>query len=96
MADNSEQEGTPPSDVPVQAVADHTSFLEYLCRVVPALLEDRDSATSTLKTSLHEKVHAECIKKFIGDPQTPALLIQRSSNKGNFTNFCVWYRQDEL
>lgn len=82
MADNSEAEGTPPADVPVQAVADHTLFLEYLCRVVPALLEDRDSATATLKTSLVEKSHTECIKKFISDPQTPALLIQRSSNKG--------------
>lgn len=81
MADSPEQEGSP-SEVPVQAVADHTLFLEYLCRIIPALLEDRDSATATLKTSLVEKVHTECIKKFISDPQTPALLIQRSSTKG--------------
>lgn len=83
MADSSEQEGNPPSEVSVQSVADHTLFLEYLCRVVPALLEDRDSATASLKTSLVEKAHTECIKKFISDPQTPALLIQRSSTKGN-------------
>ncbi|XP_052105179.1 cytoplasmic dynein 1 heavy chain 1-like isoform X5 [Mytilus californianus] len=81
MADSSEQEGNPPSEVPVQSVADHTLFLEYLCRVVPALLEDRDSATASLKTSLVEKTHTECIKKFISDPQTPALLVQRSSTK---------------
>ena len=89
MANSSEQEGGL-SEVPVQAVADHTLFLEYLCRIIPAFLEDRDSATATLKTSLVEKAHAECIKKFIGDPQTPVLLIQRSSTKGELYICELW------
>jgi len=74
---------TPEADAPpVQSVVDSTVFAEYLCRIVPVLLEDRESASATLKTALVEKQSAESIKKFLSDPQVAVLLIQRSSTKG--------------
>ncbi|XP_033735277.1 cytoplasmic dynein 1 heavy chain 1-like isoform X2 [Pecten maximus] len=76
MADTSESDTTE-----VQSVADTSVFSEYLCRIVPVLLEDRESASATLKTALVEKPHIESIKKFLGDPQVPVLLVQRLSTK---------------
>ena len=83
MADSTaEQEGQPAQ--PVQAVADPDKFTEYLIRCVPILLEDRVDASSALKAAIFDRVFAESIKKFLNDPQTPSLLIQRTSTKGIF------------
>lgn len=69
---------------PVQATAELSDFAEYLLRIVPALMEDKDSAPPQLKTTIFEKSTSEDIKKFLGDPQIPVLLIQRSSTKGKY------------
>lgn len=69
---------------PVQATAELSDFAEYLLRIVPALMEDKDSAPPQLKTTIFEKSTSENIKKFLGDPQIPVLLIQRSSTKGKY------------
>eukprot|EP00105_Crassostrea_gigas_P045649 XP_019929797.1 PREDICTED: cytoplasmic dynein 1 heavy chain 1 isoform X11 [Crassostrea gigas] len=66
---------------PVQATAELSDFAEYLLRIVPALMEDKDSSPPQLKTTIFEKSTSENIKKFLGDPQIPVLLIQRSSTK---------------
>jgi hypothetical protein len=68
---------------PVQATAELSDFAEYILRIVPALMEDKDSAPPQLKTTIFEKGPSEIIKKFLGDPQIPVLLIQRASTKGN-------------
>lgn len=82
MADPAEVEGQPAQ--PAQSVADQAKFEQYLCRCVPVLLEDRDDASQAFKAALADRQNAEQIKKFLGDPQSPALLIQRSSTKGWF------------
>lgn len=69
---------------PVQATAELSDFAEYLLRIVPALMEDKDSSPPQLKTTIFEKSTSENIKKFLGDPQIPVLLIQRSSTKGEY------------
>ncbi|XP_078314970.1 cytoplasmic dynein 1 heavy chain 1-like isoform X1 [Crassostrea virginica] len=66
---------------PVQATAELSDFAEYLLRIIPALMEDKDTAPPQLKTTIFEKSTSEVIKKFLGDPQIPVLLIQRSSTK---------------
>ncbi|XP_061172861.1 cytoplasmic dynein 1 heavy chain 1-like isoform X1 [Saccostrea echinata] len=66
---------------PVQATAELSDFAEYLLRIIPALMEDKDSAPPQLKTTIFEKSTSEVVKKFLGDPQIPVLLIQRSSTK---------------
>ena len=79
---------TPEQEAPaVLSVADSMVFSEYLCRVVPVLLEDRESASAGLKTALVEKNHLESIKKFLSDPQIPVLFVQRSSTKGVLFDF---------
>ena len=81
MADQADGEGQPAQ--PVQSVADPDKFTSYLERCVPVLLEDCDGASATFKAALSERGNVEQIKKFLGDPQTPTLLVQRSSTKGN-------------
>ncbi|XP_052769398.1 cytoplasmic dynein 1 heavy chain 1-like isoform X2 [Mya arenaria] len=66
---------------PVQVVAEPDKFVTYLFRVVPVLLDDREEASTALKNALFDKASTEQIKKFLGDPQSPALLVQRSSTK---------------
>lgn len=34
--------------------------------------------------ALEEKSNQDCIRKFLSDPQVPALYVQRSSTKGKF------------
>ena len=65
-----------------QTIAELSDFAEYLCRIVPALLEDSDVASPALKTTIFEKNVADSIKKFLGDSQVAVLLIQRLSPKG--------------
>lgn len=77
MAEQPEVEGQV-----TQPAADPDKFASYLCRCVPVLLEDRVDASPSLKAALADKGHVEQIKKFLSDTQAPALLVQRSSNKG--------------
>jgi len=81
MADPGEPETQPAQ--PAQAVAEPEKFAAYLFRVVPVLLEDREEASAALKNAVFDKGNVEQIKKFLGDPQSPALLLQRVSTKGN-------------
>lgn len=87
MADPAETEGQPAQ--PAQSVADQSKFEAYLCRCVPVLLEDKEDASPALKAALADRHNAEQIKKFLGDSQSLALQIQRSSTKGIF---CVNFK----
>ncbi|PRD30031.1 UNVERIFIED_CONTAM: Dhc64C [Trichonephila clavipes] len=86
MADSLEGSGSQPPSVsqPVTSeLADTNVFINYIKRVVPVLLEDDDEVHPALLTALSDKTNLEILKKFIGDPQCRALLIQRSSSKEN-------------
>jgi len=69
---------------PVQ-VADVFKFCNHLKKLVPALLEDADESGAALSALLKDPVRLDVIRKFLSDPQTPALLVRRLSNKGTTT-----------
>lgn len=64
------------------SLADMNSFLKYLRKVVPVCLEEDAVSSSALETALTDKSHQEAVRRFISDPQTRAIFIQRSSTKG--------------
>lgn len=80
MADASEQEAPPAAAV--QSSMDVAAFSDYLRKVVPLLLDDEDQNLKAFKAAVSDKQNIEAIKKFINDPQTPTLLIQRVGGKG--------------
>lgn len=84
MADSTEQEvASAPQTAPVAVQAvEVPTFLAYLRRVVPVLLDDDDPDVKALQAAVADKQHLEAIKKFLSDPQTPSLIVQRSSLKG--------------
>ncbi len=65
-----------------QALMEVSAFANYLRRIVPVLLEDVEDTPVGLVTTLKERSSIELMKKFISDPQTPAVLIQRFTSKG--------------
>lgn len=74
-------EGTAPVTEDVE-LADVGLLVKYLRRVVPVLLEEDDVVHPSLESALSDKGNLEILRKFIADPQTRSLLIQRSSSKG--------------
>ena len=64
------------------ALADVNNFLKYLRKAVPICLEEDVVTSQAFETALGDKLHQEAIRKFISDPQTRAIFIQRSSTKG--------------
>ncbi|VDN12758.1 unnamed protein product [Dibothriocephalus latus] len=68
--------GTPEVHV---KVADQGAFSEYLKRIVGAFDDAEDM--SVFSTTLADPVSQEAIRKFLGDAQSLALLIQKFSNK---------------
>jgi hypothetical protein len=78
MADSQE-----PPEAQVQTVAEVGGFTKWLKRAVTVMLEDdEDSLPESLLTALQEKSSIEAMKKFLGDQQTPVLLIQKLATKG--------------
>ena len=75
---------------PVQvAVADINNFLKYLRRAVPVCLEEDAVSSPAFETALADKSNLESIRKFISDPQTRAIFIQRNSTKGDLVDFIL-------
>ena len=76
------------------AIADVNNFLKYLRKAVPVCLEEDVVTSQAFETALGDKAHQEAIRKFISDPQTRAIFIQRSSTKGNLILLqivlCCW------
>ena len=64
------------------ALADVDHFLKYLRRAVPICLEEDAVQSPAFEAALADRNHLEAVKRFIGDPQTRAIFIQRSSSKG--------------
>ena len=74
------------ASIPVVALADHQVLINYIKRVIPALLEDDNSIHPSLEAILHTESTADKLKKFISDGQMRSLLIQRLSSKGLSSN----------
>ena len=81
MADASDAEPASPQ-APAVAVIDVSKFADYLKRVILPLLEEADDAPENFAAALCDRVNVECMKRFLGDPQIPALLVERTSVKG--------------
>ena len=75
-----------------QSLMEVSSFANYLRRVVPVLLEDVEDTPVGLVTTLKDKSSVDLMKKFIGDPQLPVLLIQRLTTKGRSVLNSVYHK----
>lgn len=88
--------GDSPPEIQNVAVADTNVLTNHLKHVVSVLLEGEDQPSPNLKSCLDSKEYQESLRKFISDPQTRALFIQRQSMKGaGFINFLFYYPQSE-
>ncbi|KAK3866515.1 hypothetical protein Pcinc_027959 [Petrolisthes cinctipes] len=65
----------------VVAVAEVEVVLRYLQRLALVMLEDDDQPSSELQVAFKNPQHVEVSRKFIADPQTKSLLIQRCATK---------------
>jgi hypothetical protein len=74
--------GDSPPEIQNVAVADTNVLTNHLKHVVSVLLEGEDQPSVNLKSCLDSKEYQESLRKFISDPQTRALFIQRQSMKG--------------
>lgn len=70
------------SQPPAVSIADVSDFCKYMRKIVPCLLDENDESCEQLEIAVKDKSNAEIIKKFVADPQIPALLVQRLSQKG--------------
>ena len=59
------------------AVADMAAFNKWLSRIIPVLLEEDDSVPGAFTAALSDRTVIDCVKKFLSDSQTPALIVQR-------------------
>ena len=82
MADAAEQEGGEPRTAPAVQSVEVPAFLAYLRKIVPVLLDDEDPNLKALQNAVADKQHLESVKKFLTDPQTSSLIVQRPSIKG--------------
>ncbi|XP_049288218.1 dynein heavy chain, cytoplasmic isoform X3 [Anopheles funestus] len=73
----------PPSvEAETVAIIDFDNFSNYLRKAITVLLpEDDMKSFGPLNAALEDSVNQDCIRKFISDPQTQALYIQRNCFK---------------
>lgn len=60
-------------------VADIDSFIKYLKRVIPALLEDGDTVSNELEKAFEDKENVELMKKFLADFSVNVLLVKKTA-----------------
>lgn len=66
----------------VVAVAEVEMVLRYLQRLSLVMLEEDDQPSQELQVAFKNPQYVEVIRKFIADPQTKSILIQRCATKG--------------
>lgn len=64
------------------AIIDYGEFSNYLKKAATILLPEEDATAPELNIALDDKVNQDCIRKFLSDPQIPALYVQRICSKG--------------
>ncbi|KAG1662035.1 Dynein heavy chain, cytoplasmic [Nymphon striatum] len=77
MSDTGDQQ----QSTPLQIVAEVSSFIKYIKRVVPVILEDDDGIPKSLEAVLSNPANQDCMKRFLSDAQVTSLLIQKSATK---------------
>ncbi|RXG70210.1 hypothetical protein Avbf_09098, partial [Armadillidium vulgare] len=65
----------------VVPTTDIQGCVRYITRIAMVMLEEDEEPSPQLKTALENQHHLEAIHKFISDPQTKILFIQRCSTK---------------
>ena len=85
-------ESLPPviSDQVVQAV-DVQVLIKYLQVLVPVHLEKDFALHPSFRQCLQDAATIEKLRKFITDPNTDTILIQRASVKGNVSLFLLTF-----
>lgn len=64
------------------AIVDYGEFANYIRKAATILLPEEDATAPALNGVLDDKTNQDCIKKFLSDPQIPALYVQRTCSKG--------------
>lgn len=65
------------------SVVDQKAFCNYLRKCVHLFFDEEEENSTKLEEALDEnRLHQECIKKFLSDPQVQTLFIQKASYKG--------------
>lgn len=79
----------------VVAVAEVPQVTRYLLRITSVMLEDDDDPSVELQTAFKNSHNIEMIRKFVTDPQTKSVLIQRCATKGEFClqyGYFMWFQ----
>lgn len=76
------------------ALAEVDAVVRYVRRVAVVMLEEDDEPSVELQTALKTPQYVEAVRKFVGDPQTKSLLVQRCATKGMFVSCYVLGNRD--
>lgn len=72
--------GGPQAPAAALVAADPAQFVPYLRQLVTVLI---DANPNDFEKFLNDKSCLECVRKFITDPQTRNLIVQKYQSKGN-------------
>lgn len=73
------------------SVMDVVVFVDYLKKTVSTILHGDKSATNTmLDLVFNDSTNLECIKKFLSDPNTATIFVQKIVFKG-LVYYYSWY-----
>lgn len=65
------------------SIMDTAVFVDYLKKTVSTVLHgDKSATTSMLDLAFDDPANLECVKKFLSDPNTSTVFVQKSINKG--------------
>jgi len=79
------EEDTQSVALPSTSLLQIANLEKFLSKVCPVLLDaDQEDSTAAFIKALKQNETQSTLKKFISDPNTPALLIQRQSREGGF------------
>ncbi|XP_063237430.1 dynein heavy chain, cytoplasmic isoform X2 [Bacillus rossius redtenbacheri] len=62
-------------------IVEFSAFISYLKKAVFIHLPEEEDSSPALNNALNDRNNQECIQKFLSDPQTQSLFIQRNSSK---------------
>lgn len=72
------------------SVMEVTVFVDYLKKTVSTILQGDKSATpSMLDLAFDDPTNSECIKKFLSDPNTTTIFVQKSVLKGLYSHVII-------
>jgi len=65
------------------SVMDTAVFVDYLKKTVSTVFHgDKSATTAMLELAFDDPANLECVKKFLSDPNTSTIFVQKSVNKG--------------